>query len=93
MRGQDHHCRWVSAASKHSVCDVSSSPHWASAVEGHEPHKEDWDDFAGKLRLIVCLYPAPLGEEGFLPSCNLCPPPSCPTSQDCVWTFSSFRGG
>lgn len=24
--------------------DVGSSPHWASAVEGHEPHKEGWDD-------------------------------------------------
>lgn len=47
---------------------MGSSPHWASAGEGQEPHKEDWDDFAGKLRLGVCLYPAPLGEEGpFLP--------------------------
>lgn len=85
---------------KHSACDVGSSPHWASAVEGHEPHKEDWDDSDGKLRLSVCLYPTPREEEGLIPSvtCALLPVavqhhrtvsgPSHPLEEADVWLRS-----
>lgn len=45
----------------------------ASAVEGCEPDKEHKADFAGKLRLHVCLHPAPLVKVLLGRSCSFLP--------------------
>lgn len=70
---------WARIPISHWVCAAECAVTWvhlhsgASAVEGCEPDKEHKADFAGKLRLHVCLHPAPLVKVLLGRSCSFLP--------------------